>query len=39
LDVNTEEYKSDIDYKCIIIPTLAELVRNSKPFAKVIDFD
>lgn len=39
LEVNSSEYKSDIDYKCIIIPTLEELVRNSKPLSKVIEFD
>lgn len=37
LDIYTDEYKSDVDFKCIIIPTIDELVRNSKPLSKVID--
>lgn len=39
LDVYDSEYTSDIDYKCVIIPTLNDLVRNSKPLSKVIEFD
>lgn len=39
LDINDDEYQSDIDYKCIIIPTLNDLVRNSKPLSIVIDYD
>lgn len=30
---------SDVDYKCIIIPTLDDLIRNSKPVSKVLDFE
>lgn len=39
LDVFTEEYQSDFDYKCIILPTLQELVNNSKPVSTVVDFE
>lgn len=39
LAVDTEDYKSDIDFKCIIIPTVDELIRNSKPLSTVIEFD
>ena len=37
LDINTEEYQSDIDMKAIIVPTLDELVRNSKPVSVTVD--
>lgn len=30
---------SDVDYKCIIIPTLDDLIRNSKPVSMVLNFD
>lgn len=30
---------SDVDYKCIIIPTLDDLIRNSKPVSKVLNFE
>ena len=33
LDINNETYQSDIDTKVIILPTLEELVRNSKPIS------
>lgn len=39
LDIDTEEYKSDVDYKCIIIPTLDELIWNSKPVSCVTNFE
>lgn len=39
LAVDTEDYKSDIDFKCIIIPTVDELIRNSKPLSTVIEYD
>lgn len=39
LDIYDDEYKSDVDYKCIIIPTIDELVRNSKPLSTVVDFE
>ena len=39
LEIFTEEYQSDFDYKCIILPTLQELVKNSKPVSKVVDFE
>lgn len=37
LDVNTDEYQSDIDMKAIIVPTLDDLIRNSKPISTVAD--
>lgn len=37
LDVYTEDYQSDIDMKAIIVPTLDDLVRNSKPVSKVYE--
>lgn len=37
LDIDTEEYQSDIDMKAIIVPTLDELVKNSKPVSKTIE--
>lgn len=39
LDIYDEEYMSDVDYKCIIIPTLDELIRNSKPLSTVVEFE
>jgi hypothetical protein len=37
LDIYTEEYKSDIDMKAIIIPTLDDLITNSKPISIAVD--
>jgi len=37
LDINIEGYQSDIDMKAIIIPTLSDLVNNSKLVSKNID--
>lgn len=37
LDINIDEYQSDIDMKAIVIPTLDDLVRNSKPVSTVIE--
>lgn len=37
LDVNNNEYQSDIDTKVIILPTLEELVHNTKPVSTTID--
>jgi hypothetical protein len=39
LDIYTPEYTSDIDFKCIIIPTLDELIRNSKPLSIVVEYN
>ena len=39
LDLQTEEYKSDYDFKCIVIPTLANLVQNCAPTSIVLDFE
>lgn len=33
LDLYTEEYKSDIDTKCIVIPSLKDIVMNKKPIS------
>lgn len=37
LETYTEEYMSDIDMKAIVVPTLDDLVRNSKPISTVVD--
>jgi len=37
LDVNNEEYQSDLDVKAVIIPTLDDLVSNATPVSKVKD--
>lgn len=37
LDVNTDEYQSDIDMKAVVVPTLDNLIRNSKPVSTVVD--
>jgi predicted nucleotidyltransferase len=37
LDLSTEEYKSDIDMKAIIVPTLDDLIKDSKPISTTID--
>lgn len=37
LDIYTDEYKSDIDMKAIIIPTLDDLIYNSKPISTVVE--
>lgn len=37
LQINNNEYQSDIDTKVIILPTLEELVNNSKPISTTID--
>mgnify|MGYP003317510539 CR=1 FL=1 len=37
LDVNDDEYQSDIDTKLIIIPSLDDLIHNSEPVSKVIN--
>lgn len=37
LDIYNKEYSSDIDTKVIILPTLEELVRNSKPISTTIE--
>lgn len=37
LDINNNEYQSDIDTKVIILPTLEELVHNTKPISTTID--
>ena len=31
LDIYTEDYRSDIDTKCIIIPSLDQIIRNKEP--------
>src|SRR6185312_416621 len=37
LDVMTDEYQSDIDIKAIVVPSLDDLIENSKPVSKVVD--
>lgn len=37
LDINNEEYQSDVDMKAIVVPTLDDLIANSKPVSEVID--
>ena len=37
LDIYTEEYRSDIDMKAIVVPTLNDLVYNSKPVSTVVE--
>ena len=37
LDISNDEYQSDIDTKVIILPTLEELVHNTKPVSTTID--
>lgn len=39
LDINTDDYKSDFDYKAVCIPTLKNLVNNSKPVSKSFEFE
>lgn len=36
MDVYTENYKSDFDVKCYIVPTLDDMIKNKKPESKVI---
>lgn len=37
MDIWTDEYSSDIDFKAIIMPTLHNLVRSQKPTSEVIN--
>lgn len=37
LDLYTDTYRSDIDMKAIIVPTLDDLIKNSKPISKTVD--
>jgi predicted nucleotidyltransferase len=37
LDINTDDYQSDIDMKAIIVPTLDDLINNAKPVSTVIE--
>lgn len=37
LDIDTPQYKSDIDFKAVIIPSLDDLVNNSKPLSVVLE--
>ena len=39
LDVYTDEYCSDFDYKVIVLPSLHDLVWDSKPVSTVIDYE
>ncbi|PAV30319.1 hypothetical protein CIL05_07565 [Virgibacillus profundi] len=37
LDIHTDDYQSDIDMKAIIVPTLDDLIQDSKPVSTVVD--
>jgi len=37
MDVKTDDYESDLDMKAIIVPTLDNLIFNSKPISTTID--
>lgn len=37
LDIHTDSYKSDFDMKAIIVPTLDDLINNSKPISTTIN--
>ena len=37
LDMFTDEYTSDIDMKAVVVPTLDDLIRNSKPVSTTIE--
>lgn len=39
MDLFTDEYQSDFDYKCVILPTLWDLVCNASPVSKTLDFE
>lgn len=39
LDVYTDEYQSDVDYKCVVVPTLRNLVDNSQPVSTTYEFE
>lgn len=39
LDLDEPDYKSDLDWKCLILPTIEDLVKNSKPVSTVIQFE
>jgi len=39
LDMYTKEYTSDIDYKAVIVPTLDDLVFNSKPISTTLEYE
>lgn len=36
LDIYTEDYQSDIDIKAVVVPTLDDLIENSKPVSEVV---
>lgn len=38
LDIYTQDYQSDFDFKCVIIPTLRQLVDNSKPVSTTLEY-
>lgn len=39
LDIYTDDYRSDIDFKAVIIPTLDDLVYNCKPISTTIEYN
>lgn len=38
LDLYTKDYQSDLDAKAVVVPTLDDLVYNSKPVSKVLEY-
>lgn len=39
MDIHTDEHQSDFDYKCVILPTLEDLVKNAKPVSTTLEFE
>lgn len=39
LDVYTEDYQSDFDFKCIVLPSLWDLVQGKKPASLTVEMD
>ena len=39
LDLNTDEYRSDYDYKCVVLPSLWDLIEGKRPASLTIDTD
>lgn len=38
LDIISDEYTSDMDYKCVVLPNLEQLVKNSTPVSVVVPY-
>lgn len=37
MEIHTEDYQSDVDMKAVVVPTLHDLISNSKPISTVVD--